>query len=422
MGESREHSQAECRGVTVGRSKALEAFASPAYRTLWLGSNFIGLGTWAEMLVVGWLVLVWTDSVLLSAATFGIRSAPAIIAAPIGGAVADRFPRNRLLPVTAFIKGAAVLLMALVAASWTSSPWPIFVLVAVGGVVNSFEMPARQGLITDVVPPETRMNAISLHSVGFRAVSAGGAFASGLIAEFVGIPEALLVAGVSILIGGAIVLFIPGPGRAVGRARTPLASIFRDAAVGILSMARMPTVSTLLSMAIVVEIFGFAYLSVLAALARDELMGHRVGAGYIEARHGEWARLAARWCCPCWAISGARARCCSAPRWVTDSACLGLRSVPVYLRRLLLLPLWARCRRCSTRLEWTLLQVNVPDGMRGRVIGGWVFATGFGWLGHLAMGAVGEAIGVRWAIGGAGVVVAVTSLVALALSPTLRRA
>ena len=73
-------------------------------------------------------------------------------------------------------------------------------------------------------------------------------------------------------------------------------------------------------------------------------------------------------------------------------------------------------------MEWTLLQVNVPDGMRGRVIGGWVFAIGFGWLGHIAMGAVGEAIGVRWAIGGAGVVVAVASLVALALSPTLRRA
>ena len=71
-------------------------------------------------------------------------------------------------------------------------------------------MPARQGLLTDVVPPETRMNAISLHSVGLRAVSAGGAFASGLIAEFVGIPEALVVAGASILIGGVIVLFVSG--------------------------------------------------------------------------------------------------------------------------------------------------------------------------------------------------------------------
>ena len=73
-------------------------------------------------------------------------------------------------------------------------------------------------------------------------------------------------------------------------------------------------------------------------------------------------------------------------------------------------------------MEWTLLQANVPDNMRGRVIGGWVFAIGFGWIGHMAMGAVGEAVGVRWAIGGAGLVVIVASLAAVAFAPILRRA
>ena len=73
-------------------------------------------------------------------------------------------------------------------------------------------------------------------------------------------------------------------------------------------------------------------------------------------------------------------------------------------------------------MEWTLLQATVPDDMRGRVIGGWIFAIGFGWVGHLAMGAVGEAVGVRWAIGGAGLVVMLTGLLVLAVAPRLRRA
>ena len=60
--------------------------------------------------------------------------------------------------------------------------------------------------------------------------------------------------------------------------------------------------------------------------------------------------------------------------------------------------------------------------MRGRVIGGWIFAIGFGWVGHLAMGAVGEAVGVRWAIGGAGLVLIATSLLVLVASPLIRRA
>ena len=82
-----------------------------------------------------------------------------------------------------------------------------------------------------------------------------------------------------------------------------------------------------------------------------------------------------------------------------------------------------RCRppRCLTPCNGHLLQANVPDRLRGRVIGGWVFAIGFGWVGHLSMGAIGELIGVRWALGGAGLVVAVTSLLVLAISPLLRR-
>ena len=56
------------------------------------------------------------------------------------------------------------------------------------------------------------------------------------------------------------------------------------------------------------------------------------------------------------------------------------------------------------------------------MIGGWILTIGFGWVGHLAMGAVGEAVGVRWAIGGAGLVVMATSLAVLALAPKLRRA
>ena len=137
-------------------------------------------------------------SVLLSAATFAAGSAPGIIAAPIGGAVADRFPRNRILPLTALVRATSILLIAFLALEGFTNPLPIFVIVAFEGVVNSFDMPAKQGLITDIVPREARMNAISVHSVGTRAVAAGGALASGIIAEFVGIAAALFFASASV--------------------------------------------------------------------------------------------------------------------------------------------------------------------------------------------------------------------------------
>ena len=73
-------------------------------------------------------------------------------------------------------------------------------------------------------------------------------------------------------------------------------------------------------------------------------------------------------------------------------------------------------------MQWTLLQLNVPDEMRGRAVGAWVFAIGFGWIGHLGLGALGELFGVQWALAGAGLTVIVTALVVLAASPMLRRA
>ena len=401
--------------------RAFDAFANPAYRVLWLGSNCIALGSWAERLAVGWLVLVQTESVLLSAATFGARSAPGIIAAPIGGAVADRFPRNRVLPIAALIRACVILLMALVALRGFSNPWPIFVLIAIEGVVNSFETPATQGLITDIVPRHARMNAISVHSVGGRAVGALGALASGVTAELVGIPTALLAAMGAVLVGGAIVLWVPTVQRTARDVQEPISRIFRHAFAGLRSMVGMPTVSTLLGLAIVVEIFGFAYQAVMPAMARDELHVAESGLGTLRFATGIGAVVGVA------ALSflGDFRRKGPLLLAITLGYGLGLLGValsPGLGMAIVLVTLVGAMAAGFDAMQWTLLQATVPDDMRGRVIGGWIFAIGFGWVGHLAMGAVGEAFGVRWAIGGAGLVVMLTSLAVLTLAPKLRRA
>ncbi len=421
MDRSRSQSPAPKRRFWRRTPKPFAAFDYPAFRLIWFSSNFVALGTWAERLAVGWLVLEQTDSVLLSAATFAVRSAPAIIAAPIGGAVADRFPRKRLLPLTALIRATAIVLTALVALNGFSNPWPIFVLIAIEGVVNSFEMPAKQGLITDIVPREARMNAISVHSVGTRAVAAVGALASGIIAEFVGIPAALFAAAGSILIGGIVVLFVPTIQTSIRQTGASAKRIFKDAVVGIRSMMRMPTVSTLLWMAIIVEIFGFAYDSVMPAMARDELMVTESGLGTLRFAAGLGAVAGAI------ALSFLGDFSRKGPLLLGIATgyglgLIGVASSPNLIMALILVMMVGAAASMFDAMEWTLLQANVPDRLRGRVIGGWVFAIGFGWVGHLAMGAVGELVGVRWAIGGAGLIVAVTSLLVLAISPVLKRA
>ena len=401
--------------------KPFAAFEHRAFRLLWFSANFVALGIWAERLAVGWLVLEQTDSVLLSAATFAAGSAPSLIAAPIGGAVADRFPRNRLLVLTALVRAVSILLIGLIALSGFSNPWPIFVIVAFEGVINSFDMPAKQGLITDIVPRESRMNAISVHSVGTRSVAAAGSLASGIIAEFIGIPAALFAASGSILVGGVIVWFVPTMRSSARMARSSLGRIFKEAVIGIRSILRLPTVSTLLWMAIVVEIFGFAYDSVMPAMARDELGVTESGLGTLRFAAGIGAVIGAVFL----SFLGDFRR--KGPLLLAITAGYGIGLIGVasssnLVMALIVVTMVGAAASMFDAMQWTLLQANVPDRLRGRVIGGWVLAIGFGWVGHLSMGAVGELIGVRWALGGAGLIVAATSLVALAVSSVLRRA
>ena len=358
---------------------------------------------------------------LLSAATFAVRSAPGIITAPLGGAVADRFPRTRLLPITAVVRAVVMLLMALVAWRGFDNPWPIFLLVAIGGVVNSFDMPAKQGLITDLVPRGVRMNAISLHSVGSLAVGAIGSLASGITAELLGIPAALTGAAILVLIGGAIVLLVPSVRAAGQDQQTPLRTVFRDAADGIRLMTGMPLVATLLLMAIAVEIFGFAYQAVIPAMARDELQVTESGLGTLQFAAGMGAVAGA----VALSMLGDFRRKGRLLLSVTLGYGLGLFGValsPNLAVAIMLVTLVGAMAAGFDAMQLTLLQATVPDNMRGRVIGGWIFAIGFGWVGHLAMGAVGEAVGVRWAIGGAGLVLIATSLLVLVASPLIRRA
>ena len=73
-------------------------------------------------------------------------------------------------------------------------------------------------------------------------------------------------------------------------------------------------------------------------------------------------------------------------------------------------------------LQWGLLQANVPDAMRGRVLGGWMLAVAFGWIGHGELGIVSDAIGVHWAyVINGGLIIAVAVVVLLAVK-SLRRA
>ena len=400
---------------------AAGAFRYAAFRRVWVTGVLIALAAWTERLAAGWLILTETDSVFLTAASFAVRQAPVLISAPLAGALSDRMPRSRLLAIAAAFRAVLLALLALFALSGLEPLWVAFVLIALAGVAHSFETPCTQALVTDSVPRRTAMNAVALQSVGARGVGALGGLMGGVVIASYGIPAAMFAGAVVSLIGALVVGTMSPPAARSARPGPRDTSVLRDVADGLRVMFSVPLVRTLLLLAVLVEMFGFAYHSVLPAVARNVLEVGEVGLGVLTmmAGFGSLAGVLALT-----AIANVRRRglLLIGITLGYGAFLLAFASSGLFPLSLALITGVGAMAAAFDAMQWTLLQQYVPDHMRGRAIGGWVFAIGFGWIGYLTLGAVAESIGVQWALAATGALVVLTGLTAAAIAPKLRSA
>ncbi len=396
----------------------LAAFAFPKFRRIWLASVIFSLGNWGERLATGWVVLNETDDVFLAAATFAVRQAPQLIFAPIGGAVADRFSRGKIVLVVGIYKALILTALAIVAANGLEPLWLVFVILGFSGVGQSFELPAVQGMVTSSVPRAFRMNAVAVQSTGMRAVGALGALAAGFAISSLGVPITFLASGSTFVVGGILALFANRGLQTRSIAKTE--SVVRDVIDGLKLMSTLPIVRMILITAVLVEIFGFAYGAVMPAVAKNALNVDSEGLGTLTMMAGVGSVIGSIFLM---ALGNFRRKgLLLIGIAVAYGTFLATFSAPgSYAAALVLIMGVGASAAAFDAMQWTLLQLNVPDEMRGRAVGAWVFAIGFGWIGHLGMGAVGEAVGVQTALAGAGIIVVITGIVVYLFSPSMRR-
>ena len=394
------------------------AFAFPQFRRVWLASVVFSLGNWGERLATGWVVLNETESVFLTAATFAVRQAPQLIAAPIGGAISDRFSRGKILLFTGIYKAIVLSALAVIAANGLEPLWLVFVILAFSGVGHSFEIPTIQGMVTGSVPRDIRMNAVAVQSTGMRAVGAVGALVAGFGIDQFGAPATLVVSGIIFGVGGVFALVANKGVRTATVERS--GSVIRDVIDGLKLMTELPIVRMILITAVMVEIFGFAYGSIMPAVAKEALNVDVKGLGTLTMMAGIGSVIGSAFLM---ALGNFQRKgilligiALAYGLFVATFALSGS-----YVVALVLIMGVGASAAAFDAMQWTILQLNVPDDMRGRAVGAWVFAIGFGWIGHLGLGAVAEFAGVQWALAGAGLSVIATGIVAFVVSPGLRK-
>jgi len=175
------------------------AFRHRNYRLFSAGQFASLCGTWMHFLAQSWLVYRLTGStVWLGIASFS-ANIPVLFFSPLGGLLADRLPRRRILLATQFLTMLLTLVLAALTLAGAVQVWHVLAIAVLLGCVAAFDIPARQALTADLVGKEDLLNAIALNSSMFNAARIIGPALAGLVVSLAGEGWCFLITGALVL-------------------------------------------------------------------------------------------------------------------------------------------------------------------------------------------------------------------------------
>jgi MFS family permease len=248
------------------------------YALYWVGQLVSMSGTWIELTATTWLLYQLTDSPFLLGLGGVFRGAPIFAFALIGGAVADRVERRRLLLITQSSSVVTSLVLGALVVTGQVAFWHIYLINLVNATIAAFDAPGRQSLFPTLVPRGQMQNAITLNSMLFRTSNLVGPAVAGVLIARVGVAAPFFVNAASYfaIIFGLLAMRIPrvisGP--------LPRGSI-REDLVGGLRYVRASTILPLiLGIEATLSIFGHNQ-ALVTIFARDILGAGAEGLGVL---------------------------------------------------------------------------------------------------------------------------------------------
>ncbi len=363
---------------------------------LFFSGQFISLiGTWMQNIAQSWLVYRLTGSSLLLGAVGFAGQIPVFVIAPFGGTVADRYNRQRVVIGTQTASMILALILAGLTMTNTVRVWHIFVLSALLGVVNAFDIPARQAFLVDMVGKEDLMNAIALNSSMFNGARIVGPAIAGVLVASIGEGWCFFANGISYIavIIGLWMMRVQVPSKLAGEA-SPLQHIIE----GFRFVKQTAPIRALLLLLGVVSLVAMPYTVLMPIFADRILHGGARGLGILMGATGVGALLGAL-------TLASKRGTTGLGRWVAISAggfgvflLFFAYSKYFWFSTAILLPV-GFCMMLEMSSSNTLIQAMVPDHLRGRVMAVYsMMFMGMAPFGALLGGAVADRLGAPLAV------------------------
>ncbi|MGC2108583.1 MAG: MFS transporter [Candidatus Korobacteraceae bacterium] len=164
--------------------RIFKAFHYRDFRLMWIGACTSSIGTWMQIVAQGWLIYRLSHSAFLLAMDQFLGGIPIFLFSLIGGVVADRIERRKVLLVSQYIQMTSATILTVLVANGLTHVWPILCLSFMSGLAQAFGGPAYSALIPTLVDREDMPNAIALNSIQFNlAVTIGPALAGQALAK-----------------------------------------------------------------------------------------------------------------------------------------------------------------------------------------------------------------------------------------------
>lgn len=160
--------------------RAFTAVRHRNFRLYWIGQIVSLVGTWMQSVSQPWLVLLLGGSYIQLGIVVALQFAPSLALAPLGGVIADRVDKRRLLVLTQSVAALQALVLFGLTAAHVVEIWHIMVLALALGFVNALDMPVRQSFAAELVPRDDLMNAITLNSASFNLARIVGPAVAGI--------------------------------------------------------------------------------------------------------------------------------------------------------------------------------------------------------------------------------------------------
>jgi MFS family permease len=387
------------------------AFSSRDFRVLWLGAFTSTVGTWMQKVAQSWLVFALTGSTFFLGLDDFLGQLPILLFTLIGGVIADRHDRRRLLLGSQYVQMASAFVLAALVYWEAVRVWHILTLSFVTGVAQAFGGPAYQSLIPSLIKKDHLPNAIALNSIQFNLARVIGPLLAGATLTAWGTAACFGLNGLSFLV---VILALASLGvkHVPASTREGLRTELR---AGVSYVRGQHALVGLTTLAFLVTFLGLPLLTFLPVIAKEVFQQDMGGYSRMMAWSGGGA------------VSGALV-----VAWLGKFRHMGRTLLGVQVLFGLLVMAFA-----ASRVLWiselllfaagaalivvfsltsSLVQLTVPDRLRGRVMGLYMVAFRGGMpLGSLAGGYAATRVPAPWVLAANGVLLVLVAAYFLAI-------